>query len=307
MLVERDGNMKQYFGYELTLFPTSLFDNGMMRKPNKSNLAKALKEGLNHSVPVRSPYHVIDGGALLHKVKWLPNSTYQSIISQYTNNVMKKYGISCVVFDGYENGPYIKDHEHKRRVGKSSANINIQLQMEATCSQDLFLKNTRNKTQFISLLSEALRQENHDVRNSDGDADTQIVNAALQYASNSINEVVVVAADTDILVLLMFHWRAGMNVFLLNEGGKKQGNAMWKIEDLVNSAGTVITEHILFIHAWTGCDTTSALYGRGKTAILKKFGEDDVYIEAAAASEDENATHEEIQKAGVSMALRRYL
>lgn len=53
--------------------------------------------------------------------------------------------------------------------------------------------------------------------------------------------------------------------------------------------------------------TAMVLLFVGKTAILKKFGEDDVYIEAAAAFEDETATHEEIQKAGVSMAFRRYL
>ena len=45
-----------------------------------------------------------------------------------------------------------------------------------------------------------------------------------------------------------------------NKGDKE----MWKTEDLVISAGDVITSHILFIHAWSGCDTTSALYGQGK-------------------------------------------
>ena len=35
---------------------------------------------------------------------------------------------------------------------------------------------------------------------------TQIVSAALEYAADSDKDVVVVATDTDMLVLLMFRW-----------------------------------------------------------------------------------------------------
>ena len=49
------------------------------------------------------------------------------------------------------------------------------LQMIPTCSQEIFSKNDRNNVQFISILSEELRREGHDVRNNTGDADTQIV------------------------------------------------------------------------------------------------------------------------------------
>lgn len=80
------------------------------------------------------------------------------------------------------------------------------LQMTPTCSQEIFLKNNRNKVQFISILSEELRKEGHDIQNSIGYADTQIVSAALEYAADSDKDVVVVATDTDMLVLLMFRW-----------------------------------------------------------------------------------------------------
>ncbi|CAB4056418.1 unnamed protein product [Lepeophtheirus salmonis] len=43
-----------------------------------------------------------------------------------------------------------------------------------------------------------------------GDADTQIISAALEYAKDGNKDVVVVAAaDPDILVLLMFHMNSG--------------------------------------------------------------------------------------------------
>ena len=40
--------------------------------------------------------------------------SYQEVAKQYVSYVRGKYGESCVVFDGYEQGPSIKDHEHLR-------------------------------------------------------------------------------------------------------------------------------------------------------------------------------------------------
>ena len=58
-----------------------------------------------------------------------------------------KYCQSCNVFDCYDNGPYVKDHEHKRRTGKTSAFVNLEnLDMIPTFNQEVFLRND----QFIS-------------------------------------------------------------------------------------------------------------------------------------------------------------
>ena len=264
VLVERDDDMKKCFNYELTPNPTSLFDHGMMRKANKSALGKAIKQNsLPDKLPVSSMY-IIDGGALLHKVKWPPNSTYEVIIKHYIHFVNSNYGLSCVVFDGYDNGPCIKDHEHKRRIGKISANVTVALQNEPTCSQESFLKNSKNKSQFISLLLKALKDDGHDIRQAIGDADTKIVQAALEYASKKDKRpVTVVASDTDILVLLMFHWKSHMNIFMLSNCGKNQ-HECWNISSLVSSIGALVTKRLLFIHAWSGYDTTSAIFSQGK-------------------------------------------
>jgi len=48
----------------------------------------------------------------------------------------------------------------------------------------------------------------------------------------------------------------------------------WKIQDIVESTGELLTSHILFIHARSGCDTTSATYGQGKTFLLKRFNKE---------------------------------
>ena len=61
-----------------------------------------------------------------------------------------------------------------------------------------FLSNNGNKIQFIRLLTEELQKDGHTVINCDGEADTYIVDAALDIT------VTVIAEDTDILILLAY-------------------------------------------------------------------------------------------------------
>ena len=85
VLIEREEEIREYSGFELTAFPTSLFQNGIMRKANKSKLTKALKKNASsNSYQAGQSFHVLDGGALFHKIKWLPNISYQSILNQYS-------------------------------------------------------------------------------------------------------------------------------------------------------------------------------------------------------------------------------
>ena len=131
--------------------------------------------------------------------------SYQEVAKQYVSYVRGKYGESCVVFDGYEQGPSIKDHEHQRHVKKVCADIQLSESMESYKNQEVFLANEKNKHQFILLISRYLKDDGQVVHQSTGDADTMIVRCALQYAIEG-SEVNVVADDTDVLVLLMYHW-----------------------------------------------------------------------------------------------------
>ena len=216
-LVQREEDMLPYFDYELTAIPTSLFKDYAMRKTAKAQLAKVLMSKVQPSGRNAQLYHVLDGGALIHRVKWLKRETYSDIAKKYVSYVHHNYGHSCIVFDGYNHGPSIKDHEHQRRLKKTCADIQLGEFMEAHHSQQIFLSNESNKSQFISLLSQHLEADGNIVHVADGDADTMIVSCALQYAAQG-REVNVVADDTDVLVLLMYHWEQNMaNIHFLSE------------------------------------------------------------------------------------------
>ena len=86
------------------------------------------------------------------------------------------------IFEGYKQGPSIKDHEHQRRLKKTCADIQLGEFMQAHHKQQIFLPNKSYKSQFISLLSKQLEADGNIVHIADGDADTMTVTCTLQYA-----------------------------------------------------------------------------------------------------------------------------
>ena len=128
----------------------------------------------------------------------------------------------------------------------------VDLHNQTSYSQKAFLKNSKNKAKFIELLSRHLANDGRDIRNSKGDADTLVVSAAIQYTKKQDNEVVVLANDTDILVLLMCHWLKSMKLFMHSEVTKKNGHEKqtWKIEDVVLALSNEIARHTYLCVDW---------------------------------------------------------
>ena len=129
-----------------------MFKHCSMRKPNKSVLGSSLTSGVTTLITESDTSYVLDGGALLHRVRWLVGNIYKEVTMQYMSYVRHRYGTRSIVFDGYSSRPSLKDHEHKRRAGKASADIQISPEMKAHRNQQLFLANEKNKVQFVNLL-----------------------------------------------------------------------------------------------------------------------------------------------------------
>ena len=85
----------QQFYYELTPEPTALFKDGLMQKSCKAVLRDHLLGMTTPEQSVDAPTCVIDGGALLHKVKWFPKSTYGNIADLYLQFVRSRQEIFC--------------------------------------------------------------------------------------------------------------------------------------------------------------------------------------------------------------------
>ena len=258
LMIEREQRMIEYFRHELTPVPTSPFEDGMMRKSAKSVLMKAVTKNVPRDASYVSPVGILDGGAL-RKIKWIINSTIHNVVLQYSQYIKFKYGLCCVAFGGYDEKPSIKDHEHQRCSRNASSYIKVDLHNQISCSQKAFLKNSKNKPKLFNYLN-YLANDGHDIRNSKGDADTLIVSTAIQYTKKQDNEVVVVANDTDILVLVVvandtdilvlpiYHWQKSMKLFIHSEVTKKNAceKQIWKIEEVVLALGNEIAIHFIY-------------------------------------------------------------
>lgn len=91
-----------------------------------------------------------------------------------------------------------------------------------------------------------------------------IVRTSLNNAHS--RNVVVFADDTDILVLLLSHWSASEHNTIYFCTVDRKVRKYWNIGQL--SCG-FMDRNLLFAHAWSGSDTTSAIFNKGKLKILQ--------------------------------------
>jgi hypothetical protein len=76
---------------------------------------------------------------------------------------------------------------------------------------------------------------------------------------------------------------------------------VWNIRDLIIKAGPIVTSNLLFLHAWTGCNTTSATFGQGKLALMKKLKQSAEIHELASIINDEEADSGRVGEAGCKL------
>lgn len=94
----------------------------------------------------------------------------------------------------------------------------------------------------------------------------------------------VVGEDTDLLVLLCLHEDVKSQPLFFKSEKKqtaKKNHKVWHINRLKSVMGPELCLLLPFVHAVSGCDTTSRLYGVGKGAALPKLRSDSAFKEAA--------------------------
>ena len=215
MLINRAEDLTNCFGNQLSPESTSLFKDGLTRKPNKTQLGRKL---VKNSEILRenseNTTYVLDGGEILHQMFWNLPATYSTIMEEYSTYILRKYGNHVyIVLDGYK--LLIKDHEHQRR-GKTFANIAFKPRNQVSYKQSEFLSNNNNKTALIKVLALKLRAKGHVVK-CEGDADRTIAMKRIEVAQEK-KSATVAADDTDILVMFVHMWDQTMgDLFLRHE------------------------------------------------------------------------------------------
>ena len=230
------------------------------------------------------------------------NQTFKEIIEQYCHCLKYKYPSCTVIFDGYSTKPSIKDHEHARRFDQNSPYVTVSLNANAPNNQYIFLSNSKNKSQFIEQLKNRFLGTDIKVMQSENDADTMIVNTVINMAKQG-KECTVVADDTDVLVLLVHFFENEMaNIYFLSEASKrsKEGLVVLDISPIVANISHECKENII-AHAWTGCDTTSSVFGFGKGCSLKLLNQHKELSDICKVFYKDNANKLDISNAGLKI------
>ncbi|GBM71819.1 hypothetical protein AVEN_260552-1 [Araneus ventricosus] len=97
------------------------------------------------------------------------------------------------------------------------------------------------------------------------DADVHFVKTATETYEKIKKQVVVIGQDVDLFVLLNALTPDHMDILMLKEGKDKIKDRLYSSKDLRNCNLVIeCKKSILFLHAISGCDTTSGFYGKGK-------------------------------------------
>ena len=176
-----------------------------------------------------------------------------------------------MVFDRYNEMSAKAMTQQRRAPGKAPSTVTFTESMSVTLKKDNFLSNPKIKQRFLSMPSKALQKVECIRQHANGDADHLIVKTALESAWTSTT--VLVGDVTDLLVLLWYHGSEdGYDLYVTPEPkANARGARIWHMKKVKAQLGKKFAEISFFLHAITGCDTTSHLYGVGKAPALKKF------------------------------------
>lgn len=303
-IIQGDKNkLRSALDYELSPFPLSLFDSkGLVRKTPKSKLYTMFKPvAISHDEgSMDKCYYVIDGGFLLHKVVWPIDSTYDDICESYVKYIRENYGhYVWVVFDGYNiDNVGTKSYErYTRGVKKCGAAVAFERNMATTIAQSNFLSNTTNKDKFVSLLTLHLHQAGVIVSQAEEDADRLIVKTAIEICEDD-KSVVVVGNDVDLLVLLTALTPANKRILFQKTVRK---NVFYAPTSHIE-----MKDFILFAHAFSGCDTTSSFFNKGKKIFFSLTKKLKTIQERALIFNRQDSTHSEVIEAAKSVVCAMY-
>ncbi|KAG5880066.1 hypothetical protein JTB14_034697 [Gonioctena quinquepunctata] len=137
-------------------------------------------------------------------------------------------------------------------------------------------------------------------RQATEDADTVIVNEALSSAEGTET---VVGEYIDLLVILTGPCQRENVFFLKPEKGNVSPITYSPVHALQNK---FIEEHIMFLHAMSGCDTTSAPYKPGKLKFVKTLTKNPNLADVVGVFKNPEVTPESIAAAGERFLVNVY-
>ena len=197
-------DLSEVFKSELYTFQPALFSSKWcMRKGKKSALAHALWSSdmaLDLDFVSSLAQYVLNGGGLVHHIQWTKGSIWDAIRScmcTMSRTIMEKLSWCLMVTPVHQN---TKDYTHQERTrGRIGAVVYFTRDIKLQTKKEEFQSNPGNKQRFSDVLSKQLQDAGCVTHHAEDDTDVLIAQTAI--ASADENNTVVIADDTDLLVL----------------------------------------------------------------------------------------------------------
>lgn len=303
-------DLQYVFSFPLTPVPLSLCQgDGTMAHTDKSNLFKVLEGTVSdHGSPTFVGAHIIDGIFHLHCMSPDQPVTYGELSRNIlVSSLAYRSRRIDVTFDTYER-PSIKDCERERRetvVGeelvikgpeqKRDSSFKKQLERESfkrelpifltkDWSSNLYKPLLDDKEVYLGVMGECTRYFVEDgevhaesvpsLKCNHSEADTRVILHMLEADKSIPGDIVIRASDTDILVLLLHHVHRVSSTVWMEVGTRGQGTLRYvNVTKIAAAIGSGMCAALPGLHAFTGCDYTSAFARKGKSrpyAIVTK-------------------------------------
>jgi len=157
----------------------------------------------------------------------------------------------------------------------------------------------KNKSDMIALISTELTKRGCRDIQSPGDADVDIVKTTVERSGYCTTTLV--GEDTDLLILLLHYSRTDNEIIYFRSDANKQSkeHRVYNITLLKETLGDDVCNELLFVHAFSRCDSTSRIFGIGKKSALQKLVKSDPVVKyCASAFILQNKSQEDIPDLG---------
>lgn len=150
-----------------------------------------------------------------------------------------------------------------------------------------------------------IERQGIETHQSKEDADADIVKTALSKSS-SFDQVFIIGEDVDLLVLLNGLSSGQTNVYFQKGGRGGSECTQYPANSFTCGEMQVPQGMVLFLHAISGGDTTSALFWQGKIKRYNFLKKNADWIDLATIFLDTNSNQEEVGNAGEKILMNLY-
>jgi len=147
------------------------------------------------------------------------------------------------------------------------------------------MEKLQNKSLYVTcgeacyLITKDHWDEIQSLKTTQEEADTRMLLHAWHAAEVGFNSIIITAEDTDVLILCVCLSRK-MACSLYQKSGSQNRTRYIDVCKLARSLGENVSQALVGLRAFTGCDTVSAFAGRRKLGALKLLKESKIYQQA---------------------------